>query len=236
MAPPLFSRRRAEGGRAQGDELDRAPILALLEPDLRQRVRKRLSRRRFAAGKPIYAVGDPAHGLYLIESGRVRVFVGERAGQERVLRFLGPGEILGESAFMADTTHNTTAVAVDATSVWHLRRADFDELLGSHDGLLRYLGSLAALRLAQANSRLAAETMPDEARGARGFVTALYSPRGGAGVTTLAVNVALALAERYPDDTVLFDLDVVFGHTLANLRLEPRGVLAHISPVTMRAL
>ena len=51
----------------------------------------------------------------------------------------------------------------------------------------------------------------------RGFVTAVYSPRGGAGVTTLAVNVAIALAERHPDDTVLLDLDVLFGHALANL-------------------
>jgi Flp pilus assembly CpaE family ATPase len=67
-------------------------------------------------------------------------------------------------------------------------------------------------------------------------VTAVYSPRGGAGVTTLAVNLAIALAEHHPDDTVLLDLDILFGHALANLWLEPRGVLAQVSPVTMRSL
>jgi pilus assembly protein CpaE len=208
----------------------------LLEPELRQRLRKRLNRRRIAAGKPIYQAGDPPDDLYLIQSGRVRVYVGERVGQERILHFLGPGEILGESAFMAETPHVTTAVAINDVSVWRLARADFDTLLGKHDGLLRYLGSVAAQRQSQANARLAAESAPDAARAARGYVTAVYSPRGGAGVTTLAVNLAIALAESHPDDTVLLDLDVIFGHALANLWLEPRGVLAQVSPVTMRAL
>ncbi len=209
MAPSIFSRRDDQGGRGKGDVLDRAPLLALLEPDLRQRVRKRLNRRRIGSGKPIYRSGDPSAELFVIESGRVRVFVGERAGQERVLHFVGQGEIIGESAFMAETPHMTSAVAVDNVSVWALARADFDSLLGHHDGVLRYLGSVAAERQAQANARLAAP---------------------------LAVNLAIALAEHRPDDTVLLDLDVLFGHTLANLWLEPKGVLAQISPVTMRSL
>src|SRR5712691_7548305 len=71
---------------------------------------------------------------------------------------------------------------------------------------------------------------------ARGYVTAVYSPRGGAGVTTLALTLAIALAERHPDDTVLLDLDVLFGHALANLWMEPRGVLAQVTPLTMQAL
>jgi CRP-like cAMP-binding protein len=211
-------------------------MLALLEPELRQRVRKRLSRRRIAAGKPLFRTGEPADALYLVDSGRFRIFVGERIGKERVLRFLGPGDIVGEVAFMADTPHGTNAVAIDDSSVWRLARADFDALLSNHEGLLRYLASLIGANQSSANARLAAESAPDETRALRGFVTAVYSPRGGAGVTTLAVNLALALAAGHPDDTVLFDLDVLFGHALANLWLEPRGVLAQVAPATIRQL
>jgi pilus assembly protein CpaE len=137
---------------------------------------------------------------------------------------------------MADTAHVTSAVAVDNARVWRLARADFDALLGRHEGLLRSLAALISERQAQANARLAAETAPDEARTQRGYVTAVYSPRGGAGVTTLAVTLAIALAEGHPDDTVLLDLDVLFGHALSNLWMEPRGVLAQASPVTLQAL
>ena len=152
------------------------------------------------------------------------------------MRFLGPGEVVGETAFMAETPHVTNAVAIDDSSVWRLARTDFDALLSQHEGLLRYLASLIGASQSRANARLAAESAPDETRALRGFVTAVYSPRGGAGVTTLAVNLALALAGGHPDDTVLFDLDVLFGHALANLWLEPRGVLAHVAPATIRQL
>jgi len=212
------------------DRVDRTPMLALLEPELRQRVRKRLTRRRIGAGKPLFRSGEPADALYLVDSGRFRIFVGERVGKERILRFVGPGDVIGETAFMAETPHVTNAVAIDDSSIWRLARSDFEALLSQHEGLLRYLAALIGASQSTANSRLAAESAPDETRALRGFVTAVYSPRGGAGVTTLAVNLGLALAGGPPDDTVLFDLDVLFGHALANLWLEPRGVLAHVAP------
>ena len=216
--------------------LDRAPLLALLEPEVRKQVRKRLSRRRVAIGKTLFRQGDPADALYVIEAGRFRTFVSERPGRERVLQFLGPGEIIGEAAFIAETPHVTTAVALEDATVWRLARPDFDALLGKHDALLRYLVGVVAERQARANARLAVESAPEEARGLRGFVTAVFSPRGGAGVTTIALNLAITLAERMPDDVVLLDLDVAFGHALGNLWLEPRGVLAQASPVTLRGL
>jgi CRP-like cAMP-binding protein/MinD-like ATPase involved in chromosome partitioning or flagellar assembly len=233
MPPFPFSRNREEGS---GNVLDRAPLLAILEPDLRQRVRKKMARRRVAAGKVLYRQGEPADALYLVESGRFRIFVSERAGHQRVLQFLGPGEIVGEAAFMAETPYVTSAEAVEDANVWRLARADFDALLGKHDALLRYLAGAIAERQSQANARLAAESAPEETRALRGFVTAVFSPRGGAGVTMLAVNLAIALAEKHPDDVVLLDLDVLFGHVLANLWLEPRGVLAQASPTTLRDL
>ncbi len=228
-----FSRTGTEGA---ASALDRAPLLALLEPDLRKRVRKRLSRRRVAAGKPLYRQGEPPDALYLVESGRLRMIASERAGHERVLQFLGPGEIVGEAAFIAETAHVTSAVAVEDASVWRLPRDDFDALLGKHDGVLRYLAGVIAERQSRANARLAAESAPEETRALRGFVTAVYSPRGGSGVTTIALNLGIALAERQPDDVVLLDLDVLFGHSASNLWLEPRGVLAQATPSALRSI
>lgn len=241
MSPafPLVGRLfgRGRGATGKGDGLEGVPLLALLDPDLRTRVRRKLTRRTISAGKPLFRQGDPATMLLMLVSGRVRVFLGgERVGSERVLRFVGPGELVGEAAFMADTPHVTSAVAVDKVTVLSLARADFDNLLSGNERLLRYIAGVVAERQAQANARLAADSAPEEHRALRGYVTAVYSPRGGSGVTTLAVTVAIALAERHPDDTVLLDLDVLFGHALANLRLEPRGVLAQVSPTAMSGM
>jgi CRP-like cAMP-binding protein len=240
MAPSPFRRTDHGGGAATrnrpGHLLDRVPLLALLEPELRARVRKRLAQRKVATGKALFRQGEPADALYLVESGRLRVFVGDRVGHERVLRFVGPGDMVGEAAFMAETPHVTSAVAVDAARVWRLARADFDTLLADQEPALRYLASVVAERQAQANARLAAEQASEEALSLRGYVTALYSPRGGAGVTTLAIALGVALAERHPDDTVLLDLDVLFGHVTSNLWLNPRGALAQAASGTLQAL
>jgi len=40
-----------------------------------------------------------------------------------------------------------------------------------------------------------------------GRITSVFSPKGGLGVTTLATNLAVCLAERSPGSTILIDLD-----------------------------
>src|SRR3989304_52496 len=55
--------------------------------------------RRFTAGQAIFQEGDEAHNeAFLIQSGKVaiRKIVG---GEERTLRVLGEGELLGEGSF-----------------------------------------------------------------------------------------------------------------------------------------
>src|SRR5579859_2816316 len=140
MPPSPLSRPGPEqpsNASGNGSPSDRIPLLALLEPALRREVRQRLTRRRIAAGRPVFRQGEPAETLYLIDSGRLRVAMGERAGRERVLQFLGPGEIVGEAAFMASAVHISSAVAVDETMVWQLARRDFEVLLGEHHAALR---------------------------------------------------------------------------------------------------
>jgi len=46
---------------------------------------------------------------------------------------------------------------------------------------------------------------PSPARAGR--ITSIFSTKGGLGVTTLATNLAVCLAERAPDSTILIDLD-----------------------------
>ena len=49
----------------------------------------------------------------------------------------------------------------------------------------------------------------------------VISPKGGSGKTTVAVNLAAALARRAPNQVVLLDLDVQFGNCAAALGLRP---------------
>src|SRR5690349_9257962 len=54
-----------------------------------------------------------------------------------------------------------------------------------------------------------------------GKVVTLFSPKGGAGKTTLACNLAIAFARRHERRTLLLDLDLQFGDAAIMMGLEP---------------
>jgi pilus assembly protein CpaE len=54
----------------------------------------------------------------------------------------------------------------------------------------------------------------------------VYSPKGGAGTTTIATNIAAAIAKRKPDRVILVDLNLQFGQAATHLNITPRQTLA----------
>jgi pilus assembly protein CpaE len=50
----------------------------------------------------------------------------------------------------------------------------------------------------------------------------VYSPKGGVGTTSVAVNLALAIAARMPDAVALLDLTPMGGHVATHLDISPK--------------
>lgn len=77
-----------------------------------------------------------------------------------------------------------------------------------------------ALRLEQ---ELAAETAAraGQPRGHKGWVTTVFSPKGGVGKSVVSVNLATALVRKTGKPAVIFDLDLQFGDVAVMLRLQP---------------
>ena len=55
-----------------------------------------LLRRKYAAGEMVFGEGDPCSGLYVVESGNVRIFKSSAGGREQVLQIDGPGSSIAE--------------------------------------------------------------------------------------------------------------------------------------------
>jgi pilus assembly protein CpaE len=69
--------------------------------------------------------------------------------------------------------------------------------------------------------------MPSRRAGRR--LIAVYSPKGGVGTTTVAVNLALVLAARQPDQVTLLDLAGEIGQVATHLDLEPRMTILDLA-------
>ncbi len=81
---------------------------------------------RFAAGMPIVREGDVARAAYVIVSGRCEVYRGEGAAR-KPLKVLGPNEVFGEVAILAETNRTASVVALEETQLMEIARDTFEQ-------------------------------------------------------------------------------------------------------------
>lgn len=79
---------------------------------------------RFKRGQAIFHAGLPAHSLFIIHTGRVRVFRTCRNGEEQVLRLLGPGELIGYRPIFSNEPYVASAEAVEDSTICVVPRED----------------------------------------------------------------------------------------------------------------
>jgi CRP-like cAMP-binding protein len=91
--------------------------------------------RHYDAGETIFKEGDPGSGLYIIRSGRVRIFHLSPSGQEEEVTILGPGDFFGETTLTAPASRTASARALENAELVGLFRADLMEVIPKHPGL-----------------------------------------------------------------------------------------------------
>ncbi|MBS3783230.1 MAG: Crp/Fnr family transcriptional regulator [Anaerolineae bacterium] len=96
----------------------------LSEPELNS-LAECLARRTFAKGVIIFHKGSPGRTLYIIESGKVRIFVLSESGQEISVNVYGSGDVFGELALLDGLPRSAGAVVVEEATVLTLHRNDF---------------------------------------------------------------------------------------------------------------
>lgn len=61
--------------------------------------------------------GDQSSNLYLIKSGRVRMFYTNENGREITYRIIGDGQLIGEAAFLSHLQQATISAVTDTTLI-----------------------------------------------------------------------------------------------------------------------
>jgi CRP-like cAMP-binding protein len=111
-------------------QLASVPLLAGLEPRVRQRLAEVGKRRTYAADEEIVREGTTGTALYVLLSGRARV---ERDGTE--LGHLGAGDFFGELALIEEHPRSATVVATEESDCLLFPAWEFTALLEEHPEL-----------------------------------------------------------------------------------------------------
>ena len=102
---------------------------------------------QWPAGGLVFVDGADGDALYIVLSGRVRIFatVDEK---EIEVASIGPGDFFGELSLMRDEPHSKSAQATEQTELMVIPKDSFSSLLASDSRLREVVDTRIAERLA----------------------------------------------------------------------------------------
>jgi CRP/FNR family cyclic AMP-dependent transcriptional regulator len=95
-------------------------LFETLSPSERERVVRRGRRRVLYRGRTLFSQGTRNDGIFLIETGRIRVYYTAPSQREITLAYWHPGNFVGGPEVFGEGVHQWSGVATSNSSVVHL--------------------------------------------------------------------------------------------------------------------
>ena len=83
----------------------------------------------------IHNDGDESHYMWMLLSGKVRIYKEGIGQRQQIIRLLKPHDIFGYRACIAHEAYNSSASALEQCSVYRLDREHFNQLIQSNGAL-----------------------------------------------------------------------------------------------------
>lgn len=107
------------------ESLRRVPLFAdLTEPEL-DLLAERALPRKYQPGEMVFSEGDSCEGLYVLETGNVKIFNTSASGREQVLHIERAGNSLAELPVFDGGDYPASAAAVDYCTLLFISKKDF---------------------------------------------------------------------------------------------------------------
>jgi CRP-like cAMP-binding protein len=112
--------------------LGKVPIFSGLAENELDFLAQRAVRRDYSAGKIVFSEGEACSGLFVVESGHVRIFKSSAGGREQVLSIDGPGSSIAELPVFDGGTYPASVSALDDAILLFVSKQDFQALCLAH--------------------------------------------------------------------------------------------------------
>lgn len=129
--------------------LRKIPLFAELQDDALAQLASRCVARPAPSGHVLFTTGEECRGLYMVESGRVRIYRTDPSGREQVLHVEGPGRTVAELPLFDGGPYPASAVTIEDSRLVFLPRAAFEYLYRSHPDIAQAVIRALGRRLRQ---------------------------------------------------------------------------------------
>ena len=115
-----------------GQTLAKVPIFSGLTENELSFLAQHAVPRNYSAGQSVFGEGEPCSGLYVVESGHVRIFKSSANGREQVLSIDGPGSSIAELPVFDGGSYPASVTAIDDATLLFVSKLDFQALCLAH--------------------------------------------------------------------------------------------------------
>lgn len=136
--------------------LSRHPYFRSLKPESLAALVRAATVREFAAEEILFLEGDPSAGLWVVERGRVKIYLLSLEGREHILHLPGPGDSFNDISALDGGPNPANAAALTPVTAWVIGTQDLRAMLHSDPAL-----ALAALEVLTARVRSLVRQLED---------------------------------------------------------------------------
>jgi len=105
------------------------PIFSDINENALQLILAKSRSLNFRKGSILMTEGETGESLYLILSGKVKIFVSDENGSELTLFIEGPGSYIGEISLLDDAPRTASAITLEKTEVISISKSAFIEVI-----------------------------------------------------------------------------------------------------------
>lgn len=134
--------------------LKKIPFLSALSPKHLSEVYRLAEELSLSAGQPVFAKRQDADAMFIVLSGRIKIYTNSASKKRKTFAYLKDGEFFGEMALVEGTTRTASAEAVEPSRLLVIRKKNFQRLLTRDPKLALYLLETVSARLRRANEEI----------------------------------------------------------------------------------
>jgi len=114
-------------------------------------------------GKVLFAEGEPGRGVFILRTGRAIVSISSSEGRLVILRIAQPGEVLGLSSVLRNTSYNTTVKTIESGRTDFIPRRELADLMEKSQPAARAISQILSRELAELTERARSLLLPQTA-------------------------------------------------------------------------
>ncbi len=102
----------------------------------------------------IFNEGDTPHGIYTVNTGKVKIYQITETGKEQIVRMVRPGDVIGYRALITGEKYSCTAEVIEDSNICFIPKSVFFQMTEENASISKKLLRLLSIDLKRAENKI----------------------------------------------------------------------------------